>query len=326
MHFQSIRFDAPRPGPALIVTGAVHGNEVCGTQAIRRIVAEFETGRLALQCGRVTFVPITNPMAYALGRRAGDRNLNRKLAPTPTPQQFEDHVANWLCPLLAQHDVLLDLHSFQAGGQPFVMVGPQDNNGVLEPTRHAAKEEALAQRLGVRRAVDGWLATYARGVEHRQAFAAAHPGAPVDLDPRYGIGTTEYMRSQGGWALTLECGQHADPEAPQVAYDAIHHTLAHLGLIDAPDPAPMPHMESLHLHEVIDKQHADDSFARGWTSFDRLRAGDLIGTRADGTEVRAPEDGHIVFPNPKANAGQEWFYLAAPSTRFANGGSGAASR
>jgi predicted deacylase len=320
MHFQSIRFEASRPGPALIVTGAVHGNEVCGTQAIRRIVAEFESGRLALQCGRATFVPITNPMAYALGRRAGDRNLNRRLAPTDTPQEFEDHIANWLCPLLAGHDLLLDLHSFQAGGQPFVMVGPPDNTGPLEPTTHAAKEEALARRLGVRRAVDGWLSTYARGVERRQAFAAANPGAPADLDPRYGIGTTEYMRSHGGWALTLECGQHADPAAPQAAYDAIHHTLAHLRLIDAPDPAPMAAMESLHLYEVIDKQHADDSFARAWTSFDRLQAGDLIGTRADGTPVRAQADGHIVFPNPKAAAGQEWFYLARPGARFAGAG------
>jgi succinylglutamate desuccinylase len=128
------------------------------------------------------------------------------------------------------------------------------------------------------------------------------------------------MRSRGGWALTLECGQHADSAAPQVAYDAIHHTLAHLQLIDAPDPAPMPEMESLHLHDVIDKQHAEDSFARAWTSFDRLHAGDLIGTRADGTPVRAEADGHIVFPNPKAAAGQEWFYLAAPGARFAGAG------
>ena len=41
-HFQSIRLDSPHSGPRLIVTGAVHGNEVCGTAAIRRVLAEFE--------------------------------------------------------------------------------------------------------------------------------------------------------------------------------------------------------------------------------------------------------------------------------------------
>ena len=79
--------------------------------------------------GSVSFVPVANPLAYAHGRRAGDRNLNRALQPTDAPREFEDHVANWLCPLLAAHEVLLDLHSFHGGGQPFVMVGPRDNAG-----------------------------------------------------------------------------------------------------------------------------------------------------------------------------------------------------
>jgi predicted deacylase len=58
--------------------------------------------------GSVTFVPITNPLAYAKGVRNGDRNLNRNLFPNDDPQDFEDRIANWLCPLLGQHDVLLD--------------------------------------------------------------------------------------------------------------------------------------------------------------------------------------------------------------------------
>ena len=38
-------------------------------------------------------------------------------------------------------------------------------------------------------------------------------------------------------------------------------------------------------------------------------------TRHDGTEVRAPRDGFIVFPNPRALPGNEWFYFAQPSAR-----------
>jgi succinylglutamate desuccinylase len=54
---------------------------------------------------------------------------------------------------------------------------------------------------------------------------------------------------------------------------------------------------------------------RGWSSFDRLRAGEVIGTRHDGRPVLADSDGYIVFPNPNALPGQEWFYLARRSTR-----------
>ena len=117
--FKSLRYAGRAPGTRLIVLGAVHGNETCGTHAIERVLAELDRGELALAAGSVTFVPVSNPLAYAHGRRTGDRNLNRALQPTETPREFEDHVANWLCPLLAAHEVLLDLHSFHGSGQPF---------------------------------------------------------------------------------------------------------------------------------------------------------------------------------------------------------------
>jgi len=315
--FESIHFAAAAPGTRLIVTGAVHGNETCGTVAIRRVLDDIAKGRLEIATGEATFVPVTNPLAYERQQRQGDRNLNRKLVPTDDPREFEDHVANWLCPLLARHEVLLDLHSFHTAGAPFVMVGPEDNSGALEPFGHAAREEALAVRLGVRRIVDGWLGTYASGVERRRARHASEGDVALDLDADYGFGTTEYMRRVGGWGFTLECGQHEDPRAPEVAYRAILNTLAHLRLIDAPEPLPATDVEGLRLFQVIDRDHADDRFSHDWASFDTVRAGELIGIRHDGTALLAESDGRIVFPNPAAEPGQEWFYLARPHERFA---------
>lgn len=130
-------FAGLEPGPKLLVLGAVHGNEVCGTRGIERIIAEFDSGALNLQCGQVTFVPITNPLAYHLKQRMGDRNLNRNLRPTTEPVDYEDRIANALCPLLEAHDALLDLHSFHTGGEAFAMLGPQNNSGTLEPLAHA---------------------------------------------------------------------------------------------------------------------------------------------------------------------------------------------
>lgn len=317
-HFKSVSFQALKPGPKLLVLGAVHGNETAGTQGIQRVLAEIEAKTLALVAGSVTFVPITNPMAYALKRRVGDRNLNRNLGPTDTPQEFEDHIANWLCPLMARHEVLLDLHSFQAVGQAFVMVGPENNDGPLEPTIHAKEEEAMALRLGVNRFVDGWLSTYARGVEKRRQKigVAATRQQQLDMDPRYGVGTTEYFRTTGGYCMTLECGQHDDPHGPEVAYRAIVNTLAHLGITDAAKPEPAKNIEALRIYEVIDKDHVDDTFSRPWSSFDALKAGDLIGTRQDGTAMHAEVDGYILFPNAKAEAGHEWYYLAKANPRL----------
>lgn len=313
---RSLTFHGLVPGPRVIVLGAVHGNETCGTRATERVHDELEAGERQLQCGSLTLVPRTNPLACQQGQRMGERNLNRNLRVTDNPQDFEDRIANVLCPLLAAHDVLLDLHSFHTGGQPFIMLGPRDNNGELEAFHRACEEEALAACLGPRRMVEGWLDAYARGVARRMKNPNASQRAQMlSTDPSYGVGTTEYMRAQGGYGVTLECGQHDDPQAPVVAYNAIINTLAHLGMLEAPATPGQADPEVLRLVEVIDRDHPEDRFAREWKSFDPLEAGDLIGVRADGSEVRAPEPGFIVFPNPNALPGNEWFYRAAFSDR-----------
>lgn len=314
LYFESQQFVSHLPGPAIIITGAVHGNETCGTQAIRRFVREVQEGKLRLLCGKVSLVPVCNPLAYARGAREGERNLNRKLIPTDNPSQYEDYVANWLCPLLAQHQVLLDLHSFRSQGEAFVLIGPENNQGALEPFALAEPEWEMARRLGVKRVVQGWLSTYADGVTRRQQWfaeqAASHPGGlPYQADPEFGVGTTEYMRRMGGYAMTLECGQHDDIHAPELAYQAILSSLRWLGIVDG-EPLPAQEMEILRMVEVIDKWHADDRFVRDWISFDEVSAGEILALRADGTEIRAQRDGRVIFPDANAAIGEEWLYLS----------------
>ena len=297
-------------GPRLIVLGAVHGNETCGTRAIERVLAEIDSGTLEIARGVLTLLPVTNPLAYAKGERRGQRNLNRRLLPTAGPREFEDRIANQLCPLLAAHDVLLDLHSFNSPGRPFVMRGPADNRDALEPFAHAVAEGRLAAHLGPTRVVEGWMAAYAEGAARRR-----ERGWLEDADPSYGIGTTEYMRSQGGYGVTLECGQHADPAAPEVGYRAIRQAIALLGLADTPLAAPPAEFERLRLTEVVDRQHEADRFVRPWRSFDAVQAGEPVGERHDGAPVVARTDGHIVFPDSNALPGHEWFYFAQASER-----------
>lgn len=298
-----------QPGPKLVVLGAVHGNETCGTVAIRRVMQELEQGELHVERGTLTLVPITNPLAYELKRRHGDRNLNRNMGLTEAPRDFEDKVANVLTPLLASHDVLLDLHSFHTPGTPFALVGPRNNAGRLEPFARAAEEEALALSLGVERFVEGWLETYARGVVGRLAR-----GADANVD--YGVGTTETMRRHGGIAITLECGQHEEQQAVQVAYGAIRRALAHLAMVASPAPSPPRAREVIRLCSVVDRLHPDDRLSRNWQGFERIRRGDVLAYRHDGAALTADRDGWIVFPNPAAQTDEEWFYLAEISDRL----------
>jgi succinylglutamate desuccinylase len=311
-------FHGLQPGPKLLVLGAVHGNETCGTHAIARLLSELDSGRLRIARGLLTVVPITNPLAYAKGQRTGDRNLNRLMRPVAVPRDFEDRIANVLCPVLAAHEVLLDLHSFHTPGEPFAMLGPDDNTGTLEPFAQSQAESAWAAHLGPRRFVEGWLDTYAAGVRERRN-RVAQGGAVVAsegvLDPHYGVGTTEYMRSVGGLGVTLECGQHDDPAGVDVAWQAITQTLSYWQMADLPLIPPAPQPEVMRLVQVVDRLHAQDHLVRDWRSFDAVRQGEPIGHRHDGSAVCAPSDGWVVFPNPRAELGQEWFYFAQRSPR-----------
>lgn len=310
---QRHQFAALEPGPRLLVLGAVHGNETCGTRAMQRLLAELESGALQITRGLLTLVPVTNPLAYQKKQRQGDRNLNRNMRVNPAPSNFEDRIANVLCPWIAEHEVVLDLHSFHTGGVPFAMLGPEDNRGDIEPFTHAAAEQRMAAHLGTTRIVEGWMATYARGVERRRQEGKV--SAPDLLDRGYGVGTTEFCRTVGAYGITLECGQHEDPRAPEVAYHAIRQTLALLGMAEIALQPPQEDIEIIRLRDVIDMEHPGDRFIREWASFDRVARGEVIGHRQGGAAVTAPDDGYIVFPNPKALAGNEWFYFGVKSDR-----------
>jgi N-alpha-acetyl-L-2,4-diaminobutyrate deacetylase len=305
---ETISFHGLAPGPKLIVVGAVHGNEICGPNAIARVIADCRAGRLTIARGEVTFLPVANPKARRQNTREGDRNLNRDLRDKPLPVDNEDRVGNPLCALLRRHDVLLDIHSFKGDGAPFVFFGPDNNAGPLEPFRFATEEAAFAACLGVDMLIHGWLSVYVQLIAARERLNLPR------LLATEGYGTTEYMRWSGGYAVTLECGRHDDPAAADVGYAAIRNALAHLRLIDA-TPSPPPSRTVIHMDDLVICEREGDQLEGAWKTGDRIAAGQVIARRADGAPVVAARDGFVIFPNANAKPGEGICYLGAPSAR-----------
>ena len=287
-------------GPALLIFGAVHGNEQSGTHAIRRWIARFESGEVRLKRGRLTMVPVANPKAFIKNEREGDRNLNRNFVPQAQPQNFEDHVVNALAPLLESHDALLDLHSYSGDGVPFAMTGPMNNTGNLEPFAQAEAEDAFAKAVGLPTIVQGWLEVYDKAVK-------ASNGA---IRAEHGIGTNEFMRSRGGYAITVESGSHDDPAAIEIADRCIAGVLNLLDMADV-EVEPVEKYTTHHMKDVFMRESADDTLVKDWENFDPFKKGDLLATRADGTQILAPFDGCMIFPQLDADVNREWFYLAS---------------
>src|SRR5271170_6038741 len=108
---KSFTYFAEETGPRLLILGAVHGNEVCGAEAIRRVMEELDFGKLRLVRGQVEFVPVANPRAHEAGQRFIERNLNRFFRPTPDPKIYEAKLTNILSAMIDACDYFIDLHS-----------------------------------------------------------------------------------------------------------------------------------------------------------------------------------------------------------------------
>lgn len=305
---ETTRFHGLKAGPKLLVLGAVHGNETCGPNAIARVIEDCRAGRVSIQRGAVTFLPVANPKAYRQDTREGDRNLNRDLRERPQPGDNEDRIGNRLCAILREHDMLLDVHSFSGEGMPFVFFGPEDNRGTLEPFRHAQAEMAFAGCLDVDLMIHGWLDIYVRLIAARERLNLPR------LAVTEGFGTTEFMRFAGGYGVTLECGRHDDPASVDVGYAAIRNVLAHLGLTDEPAPAPAARTV-VHMDDLVICEAAGDRLEGDWRTGDRVAKGTPIARRADGSLVTMVRDGFIIFPNPRAKPGEGICYLGTESAR-----------
>ena len=284
---RSVTYASQNPGPKFLVIGAIHGNEKCGTVGINRVMAEIDSGALEIARGQVTFVPIGNPRAYDLDQRFDERNLNRYLVPMEKPDCYEARLGNILCPMLAACDAHLAIHSYTVGGEPFVIVSPSD-----------AKEHAFAASLGPRTLLTGWEEAYA--ATGRKAKAA---------DDEEGTGSIEYARRHGAMAVNIECGQHKDPQAPEVAYRAIRNALRHLGLTNEP-----PIQESAKPTRLISlKQvyYRDDAgtFPKPWKHLEPVHKGEPLAANANGQPISAPDDGFVVMPKADCPIGEEWFYF-----------------
>jgi predicted deacylase len=280
---RSFTYSAEDSGPRVLILGAVHGNEICGTEAIRRVMGELDSGAMRLRRGHVEFVPIANPRAHEAGQRFIERNLNRFFKKTENPKAYEAKLTNILGDMIDACGYFIDLHSTTAGGVPFASV---------EGTH--TEEHRLAEAMGAEILLFGW----------HEAYAASGRSNP---DPDESLGTTAYARRHGAKAVLLECGQHKDPLAVEVAYGAIHGALRQIGMVEEPVAAKARPLV-IRVTRVVFRGEGG-AFTESWKNFSPIHAGQTVAMLADGGAVVAPADGFIILPNANTQPNTEWFYF-----------------
>ncbi len=293
MTIQTTAFHASTSGQHLVVFGAIHGNEYCGVEAIHQAIDAFQQGIITLKRGKITFVPIANPKAYAQKQRFIDRNLNRHFYPPEQCTTYEDTLTPILCSLLDEADALLDIHSYQSEGGAFCFLGTSSQ-----------AEIDYARALGVPHYISGW------------ADAFNNPQATQE-QRNASIGTTDYTRntSRKGIAVTLECGNHDNADNVRIGYHAIMRALQHLDMAEISrnmlPKVDTSHQQCITMQQIYYKERSGQ-LSKAWTHLEAVQKGEVIAQYDDdGTHITAPEDGVIVLPKTSTDhgIGSEWFYF-----------------
>jgi predicted deacylase len=280
-------FDSGHPGPRVMVQALTHGNEICGAIALDALLAEH--GRWQPQRGQLTLA-FANVEAYARWDPADpdrsryvDEDLNRVWADETllgSRDSSELRRARALRPFVDAADLLLDLHSMREACAPLMVCGTTGRGG--------DKGVALSRQLGV----PGVL-----------LIDTGHP-AGLRMIERGGFAEPQSERC----AVLIECGQHWERTAADVAQDTLLRFLAHSGTLaqDYVAPrlqqlglAPPPRQRLLRVTEPVVAHSTDFRFVRPFKGLEVIaRAGELIAT--DGArEIRTPyDDAVLVMPSP----------------------------
>ncbi len=98
--------------------------------------------------------------------------------------------------------------------------------------------------------------------------------------------------------MTVECGQHLDPNGPQVGYDCVVNGMASLGLISA-QPAMVHPSSVLEISDAILADHEDDHLLKQFAAGEKVEKGEVIGKRADGSDIVMPYSGAVLLPEQR---------------------------
>lgn len=263
------RFTAAAPGPHVALTALIHGNEVCGAEALWRVVQSPPT----LARGTLTIV-FCNLEAYARlddatkgDRRFVDEDMNRvwgRLGAAPASEAtYEVRRARTIWPWVQDADVLLDLHSMTSPAPALGLVGLADKN------------VAFAR-------VVGFPALLVRDAGH---------AAGLRLIDRQPFGDAAAAPA----AMLVECGQHFSEEAFEAAEVAVTRTIA--AVLDANALPPAQPQSVIEVTEAITIRTPAFKFEREWPNMAVVpQAGTLLAHDGD-QQVRTPYDNtYLVMP------------------------------
>lgn len=290
----------PQPGPTLLVTAGIHGNEPAGVFAAGRVLQRLREQRASIH-GEIVFLR-GNTRALERNVRYVDVDFNRQWTSgtinanrshsSSTSEGIEQqklliHLSDAI--KRARGEIyFLDLHTTSAQGEPFATVGDTLRN------RRFALMFPVMIVLGLEEQIEGTL--------------------------------LEYLNNLGAITLGFEAGQHEALSSVDHHEAMIWNAVVASGNLSREHVADLEHWQSVLKHagqgsRVIEVRYRhsirpEDNFRMepGFRSFEAVSRGELLARDRSG-DITARESGLILMPLYQA-LGDDGFFLAREVKRF----------
>jgi predicted deacylase len=246
------------PGPHVLITGGVHGDEFEPMAAIRRLMTLIRPETLR---GRVTLVPVVNEPAFRLGRRVAEDGLDlARTCPGRPDGSITEQIAHALSALIRSADYYIDLHTGGTRYRVLPLAGYtlHPDLAVLATQRQMARAFGLPVVWGTDPMLNGRSLSVARDARVPAIYAEYQGGGgcdPVGI-ATYVDGCLRVLALSG----LIEGGPPVPSEAPLIVED----TRLGSGHMQVNHPAPC-------------EGFFEPAVALGQS----VRAGDILGTVSD---------------------------------------------
>ncbi len=285
-------FDSGKAGPHAAITAIVHGNEPCGAIALdwlMKMQACPKLGKLSLAFINIAAYEAFDPESPDASRWVNE-DFNRLwgqgvLDDVKRSATYELERARQIRPWLSDVDLLLDIHSMQHKTDPLIIAGP------------ALKGRELGHAIGR----PGIVVTdkgHAEGVRMRDFADFADPGSTRN-------------------AALVECGQHWETQAADIAMDCAAEFLRVTGIMAADFAeeylSARPQKPAYRPYEVVGPvtiETGNFRFAQDWRGFEHLAKDTLIGHDGDKAILAPFEDTVLIMPSRRLWPGKTAVRLA----------------
>jgi len=278
MQIPILTITGDRPGPHLLISGGVHGDEFEPMAAIRRLAREVRSSEIN---GRLTLAPVVNEPAFRRGLRTADdgRDLART-CPGSDLGSITEQVAAALSRLIRAADFYVDLHTGGTRLSVWPLVGYMLHRDptVLDWQRRMARAFGLPLIWGTDASLNGRSLSVARDANIPSLYA-------------------EYLGGGG-----------CDPAGVQAYVDGCRRVMVELGMLAA---APPPLLNPSTILVVEDERpnsgHMQINLPAPQEGFfepavqlgQHVRRGELFGTVSDVLgrrvlDVAVPHDGIVI--------------------------------